>query len=590
MVKLSICIPTYNFGKFIGQTLDSILPQISAEVEVIVLDGGSTDDTSDVVAARQCNYPQLAYHHQSFRGGIDRDIEKVVGLAQGQYCWLFSADDIMLPGAVDKVLEAIKSNYDVYICEHILCSLEMIPIGEHPPFNNINQPKLFNLGDVSQKLEYFRSARTSEAFFSFLSGPIFKKSIWDSANVPESFRSSHWIVAGHLLSTIQEGIKVSYLCEKLLHKRGENDSFSDRGVVNRLRIAIEGFHHVANSIFGKHSEEAFHIRRVLRTELPLQALLATKLFAAKNPEKENVHVLNRIVKMLYSEPCLDNWAKYAQYKMGVDLLHTLNVINVLRPLWSYRGFIFDNVKREFQFKYRNSPLRVAWTVINPLAMIIVYTVIFSQIMRAKLPGVDSTFAYSIYLCAGVLTWGLFAEIVSRAQNIFLEHANLLKKPSFPRICLPAIVVTTALLNFSIVFSLFSAFLLVTGSFPGLVYLALIPVLAILIAFAIGLGISLGVLNMFFRNNGQIVGFIIQFWFWATPIVYPISILPASVRSLMSFNPMASLMAACQDILVVGLWPAWQSLLPVTIFAIVMCTFGMYLFRKWLPATQLATIN
>jgi lipopolysaccharide transport system permease protein len=253
--------------------------------------------------------------------------------------------------------------------------------------------------------------------------------------------------------------------------------------------------------------------------------------------------------------------------------------NILKPLWAYRGFIFGSVKREFQFKYRNSLLGVAWTVINPLAMIIVYTVIFSQIMRAKLPGVDSTFAYSIYLCAGVLTWGLFAEIVNRAQNTFIEHANLLKKLSFPRICLPVIVVATALLNFSIVFGLFSIFLLISGTFPGVVYLALLPVLAILVAFAIGLGISLGVLNVFFRDIGQLFGIVIQFWFWLTPIVYPISILPESVRSLMIFNPMASLLVACQDILVFGRWPSWQSLLPVTIIAIVMCAFGMRLFRK-----------
>lgn len=253
--------------------------------------------------------------------------------------------------------------------------------------------------------------------------------------------------------------------------------------------------------------------------------------------------------------------------------------NILKPLWAYRGFIFGSVKREFQFKYRNSLLGVAWTVINPLAMIIVYTVVFSQIMRAKLPGIDSTYAYSIYLCAGVLTWGLFAEIINRAQNTFIEHANLLKKLSFPRICLPVIVVAAALLNFSIVFGLFSVFLLISGNFPGLSYLALLPVLAILVAFAIGLGISLGVLNVFFRDVGQLFGIVIQFWFWLTPIVYPISILPESVRSLMSFNPMASLMVACQDILVSGHWPAWQSLLPITILAAALCALGMHLFRK-----------
>ena len=252
---------------------------------------------------------------------------------------------------------------------------------------------------------------------------------------------------------------------------------------------------------------------------------------------------------------------------------------MLKSLWAYRGFIIGSVKREFQPKYRNSLLGAAWTVLNPLAMIIVYTVIFSQIMRAKLPGIDSTFAYSIYLCAGVLTWGLFAEIAGRAQNTFLEHANLLKKLSFPRLCLPVTVVANALLNFAIVFGLFSVFLLISGNFPGLVYLALVPVLMILVAFAIGLGITLGVLNVFFRDVGQFFGIVIQFWFWLTPIVYPISILPESVRALMSYNPMTNLIGAFQDILVTGQWPVWQGLLPVTLLAVAMCVLGMYLFRK-----------
>ena len=250
-----------------------------------------------------------------------------------------------------------------------------------------------------------------------------------------------------------------------------------------------------------------------------------------------------------------------------------------RALWNYRGFIAGSVKREFQSKYRNSLLGAAWTVLNPLAMIVVYTVIFSQVMRAKLPGVDSTFAYSIYLCAGILTWGLFAEITGRAQNVFLEHANLLKKISFPRLCLPVTVIASATLNFAIIFGLFTAFLAVTGNFPGWAYVALLPVLAIQIAFAIGLGMVLGVLNVFFRDVGQFYGVVIQFWFWLTPIVYSVSILPESMRPLIAFNPMASLMAAYQGILVTGEWPDWISLWPVTLLAVLLCIWGMRLFRK-----------
>ena len=218
-------------------------------------------------------------------------------------------------------------------------------------------------------------------------------------------------------------------------------------------------------------------------------------------------------------------------------------------------------------------------MLNPLAMIVVYTIIFAQVMRAKLPGVDTAFAYSIYLCAGVLTWGLFAEITGRAQNMFLEHANLLKKLSFPRLCLPVIVVSNASLNFAIVFGLFTAFLLMSGNFPGWSYLALLPVLAIQIAFSIGLGISLGVLNVFFRDVGQFFGIFLQFWFWLTPVVYPISILPERFQPLMSLNPMARLAGAYQTILVSGQWPNWRALLPVAVLALLLCALGFHLFRK-----------
>ena len=254
-------------------------------------------------------------------------------------------------------------------------------------------------------------------------------------------------------------------------------------------------------------------------------------------------------------------------------------MNMFSSLWTYRGFIIGNVQREFQSKYRNSLLGAAWAVLNPLAMIFVYTVIFAQVMQAKLPGLDSTFSYSIYLCAGVLTWGLFAEITGRAQNMFLENANLLKKLNFPRVCLPITVVANAGLNFVIVFGLFTIFLIVSGNFPGWTYLALLPLLFIHVAFAIGLGISLGVLNVFFRDVGQFFGIFLQFWFWLTPIVYPITILPDKFQSLMTFNPMAPLAAAYQVILVNGQWPSWQSLWPVTLLSLVLCALGFRLFKN-----------
>jgi lipopolysaccharide transport system permease protein len=255
------------------------------------------------------------------------------------------------------------------------------------------------------------------------------------------------------------------------------------------------------------------------------------------------------------------------------------MMTLVRALWAYRGFILGSVKREFQSRYQNSVLGAAWTVLNPLAMIVVYTVIFSQVMQARLPGATGGFGYSIYLCAGVLTWGLFAEITTRAQNVFIDNASLLKKLNFPRMSLPVTVITNALLNFAIVFSLFTLFLLITGNFPGLPFLALLPVIAILVMFSIGLGITLGILNVFFRDVGQLFGIFLQFWFWFTPIVYPRSILPYGLADWLWINPMAPLIGAAQDVLVQAQWPHWLALLPTFLIATLLCALGWRLFRR-----------
>jgi len=256
-----------------------------------------------------------------------------------------------------------------------------------------------------------------------------------------------------------------------------------------------------------------------------------------------------------------------------------NILRMLKALWAYRGFVWASVKREFQARYKNSMLGAAWTVINPLAMITVYTVIFSQILRAKLPGVESSFSYSIYLCAGILTWGLFAEILGRATNIFLEQANFIKKINFPRICLPAIVVCSAGLNFAIIFGLFLGFLLVTGNFPGWSFLGFFPVLVVQIVFTIGLGTLMGILNVFFRDVGQFILIALQFWFWLTPIVYPVSIVPDYALELLNLNPMARVIEAYHTIFVYGQWPDWSALWPVGLVGLFLSWVALLTFYK-----------
>ena len=257
----------------------------------------------------------------------------------------------------------------------------------------------------------------------------------------------------------------------------------------------------------------------------------------------------------------------------------MTVTTQLAQLWRFRAFISGSVKREFQSRYRNSLLGAAWTLLNPLSMIAVYTLVFSQVMRSKLPGVDSAFAYSLFLMAGLIPWGLFAEIVSRGQNLFLENANLIKKVNFPKGCLPVILLCSSLINFAIVLGLFLPVAFAIGLAPDWSLLGIIPLVLLLVCIAMSLGLILGVFNVFFRDAGQFTGILLQFCFWLTPIVYAIDIIPAGYQDWLRLNPLVPLFTAFQTIFVKNIWPDWASLIPTLLVAILLSAYAGFVFKN-----------
>ena len=249
-------------------------------------------------------------------------------------------------------------------------------------------------------------------------------------------------------------------------------------------------------------------------------------------------------------------------------------------VYDYKDFIFASIRREFEITYLNSALGATWTVIHPLALIFIYAVVFSKIMQARLPTFDGPYGYSIYLCTGILLWTLFSEIALKAQIVFIEQANLLKKVNFPRLCLPIVVVGSGLIRFAIVSAIFAGFLALTGLLPGLVALALVPIIALTAWFAIALGLWLGILNVFFRDVGHFFSVVLQFWFWLTPIVYPASVLPERAQELIAFNPLATLVLAAQAVVSQQAWPDWRALAWVLVVTIILsaATVRLYLLR------------
>jgi lipopolysaccharide transport system permease protein len=252
---------------------------------------------------------------------------------------------------------------------------------------------------------------------------------------------------------------------------------------------------------------------------------------------------------------------------------------MVADLWRYRGFVFGMVKREFQLRYLNSLLGSTWALLSSLGLILIYTVIFGRIMRARAPGVDDSVAYTIFLCAGVTTWAMFTEVIQRCMSIFIDHSNLLKKVSFPRATLPVIVLLSAAVNFSLVFGLLLLLLGATGRFPGSAVVAVLPLLLVQQALALGLGVALGVVNVFFRDVAHAVTVLLQFWFWLTPIVYPRQILGAAAQRVLDLNPLTQVMMSYQGILLRGAWPDWSHLVFPTLCAAAALGIAVTAFRR-----------
>lgn len=252
---------------------------------------------------------------------------------------------------------------------------------------------------------------------------------------------------------------------------------------------------------------------------------------------------------------------------------------MLKTLWHYRYFILSSIRTEFRARFARSKLGGFWMVLHPLAQVAIYALVLSAVLSAKLPGIDNRFAYALYLMSGMLGWNLFSEVLGRSVNIFVENGNLIKKLSFPKITLPLVVIGSALVNNTL---LFGAILLVfglLGHLPNLNVLWLPVMVAITLGMAAGLGIFLAILNVFIRDVSQVMGIVLQFWFWLTPVVYMHNIIPEKYRTWLFVNPMTSIVIGFQDILLYRQGPDLSSLIYPLLLAMVLLMLAFVMYRR-----------
>ena len=252
---------------------------------------------------------------------------------------------------------------------------------------------------------------------------------------------------------------------------------------------------------------------------------------------------------------------------------------ILLAAWLYRFFIFSSIKTDLRTKFVRSRLGGLWMILNPLAQVLIFAFVLSAVLAARLPGVDNKYAYTIYLMAGTLGWSLFAEIVTRCMTLFVDNGNILKKLAFPKIALPLIVVGTALVNNALLFLAMLVIFGALGHWPGTALLWLPLLTVVTVALAIGLGLALGVLNVFMRDIEQVVPVVMQFLYWFTPIVYMPSVIPERFQEWLVLNPLIAIVGGYQNALLFDKMPDWVGLGSAAALALVLMTISLVLFRK-----------
>lgn len=340
MTRLSICIPTYNFAEFIGETLQSILHQSTDDIEIVVLDGGSTDATPEIVHSFQQDFPALRYYRRERKGGIDRDLAETVSLARGEYCWLMSSDDTLIPGAIARVLDEIKLGHDIYLCNRVECDRNLLPIKERPWFPQRVGDSEFDLSVRSNLLAYFDAAQSIGALFSYISSIVVRRSRWDETGYDEALGGTNYAHVFRLFSIAKSVGRLKYISKPLVLCRGDNDSFRDKGQLNRFVIDLNGYQLLASRLFPGDDGAEHAFKAIMRREH------AWFMLASLRSRVGNVRDWNNCEEMLSS------------YGYSRAQLRVIRILGTSGPLLSAAQYLkrtLAGVKRRLRQIIRKSP-------------------------------------------------------------------------------------------------------------------------------------------------------------------------------------------------------------------------------------------
>lgn len=247
-MKISFCIPTYNHARFLGAALDSILAQAPPEFEIVIVDGASTDETREVVARYMQRSAAIVYRRMAQNRGVDPDIAEAVDTSQGEYCWLMSSDDVLVEGAVAKVMAALESGSQLYLGARIECTEDLTPFSKDRILA-CDSAARWDFSDERALLEYLRAARGLVALFSYLSVLIFRRSLWKAGGDVTRYYGTCYAHAYRLWSGLAAGGDLAFLALHIVKCRMGTDNFSQRGIFRRFMLDFDGYLGIADTVF-----------------------------------------------------------------------------------------------------------------------------------------------------------------------------------------------------------------------------------------------------------------------------------------------------------------------------------------------------
>lgn len=297
---LSICIPTYNRCRYLPETLDSILAQSTPEVEIVISDNASTDETRSVLTEYAAKHSNILYSCASTNQGPDANFIRVVSLAKGTYCWLLSDDDTVKPGAIATLLQEIKEGYDIYTFNETTCGNRLEPIKDQQRLAVPEGKVVYELSKPSDlRLFFERSDPVGGIPFGLISVLVFKKKIWDSIQIPDTIMETAYVHVYVLLATKAQGAKLKYINQALIMNR-LNDSYISTNPIRNFWITADGYLLLADTLFKsktqEHEKQSF--LSISRNIYKIRNIITLRIFS-ETPE-EWLRIELRLVELGYN--------------------------------------------------------------------------------------------------------------------------------------------------------------------------------------------------------------------------------------------------------------------------------------------------